>query len=183
MGAEDRYVFEAGGIQIVSAIRSEANIIESHYSNRTLEQVSTSTHPTSVPHFVFPHDLPLFLLQSRFRSRQHLRQWRSARRVLRVHRLLRTVVVVRMLYPSLYDAVRARAATSARTKPYESYHGLCMLVVLSTQPVVSKSQLGVVVVAVAATAAAKLTAAAATAVVNALLRSLLIYSLLVLLVK
>jgi hypothetical protein len=84
-----------------------------------------------------------------------------------------------MLYPSLYDAVRARAATSARTKPYESYHGLCMLVVLSTQPVVSKSQLGVVVVAVAATAAAKLTAAAATAVVNALRRSLLIYSLLV----
>jgi hypothetical protein len=179
LGAEDRYVFEAGGIQIVSAIRSEANIIESHYSNRTLEQVSTSTHPTSVPHFVFPHDLPLFLLQSRFRSRQHLRQWRSARRVLRVHRLLRTVVVVRMLYPSLYDAVRARAATSARTKPYESYHGLCMLVVLSTQPVVSKSQLGVV----AATAAAKLTAAAATAVVNTLRRSLLIYSLLVLLVQ
>jgi len=111
---------------------------------------------------------------NRFRSRQHLRQWRSARRVLRVHRLLRTVAVVRMIYPR--DAVRARAATSARTKPYESYHGLCMLVVLSAQPVVSKSQLGVAAVAAAATPAAKLTAAAATAAVNALL-SLLICSL------
>ena len=62
-----------------------------------------------------------------------------------------------MLYPSLYDAVRARAATSERTRAITAY----MLVVLSAQPVVSKSQLGVVVVAVAATAAAKLTAAAA----------------------
>ena len=78
-----------------------------------------------------------------------------------------------------YEHEQQRRRELSRTRAITAY----MLVVLSAQPVVSKSQLGVVVVAVAATAAAKLTAAAATAVVNALRRSLLIYSLLVLLVQ